>query len=235
MSITIQFDDKPHLYNLVKQDKKKAEEVMQTFISLMEEAVKNGWHLLPQKFATPLTFSDLVKGVLHGALDVEAINPDAHAVLKEEVHPFSMLMPRKNLIDGGMIYWDWRYWYRLPPNTPITQETVSQIIRKLLRYYKLVSVESLANALNNNQLANWSALQNPNMIANLPFLPALRYQKAMFDDLHVGRFFDSVGAFDCGTWIEDTNCHACQSVEIHKVGKYHICLSCNAGYKEEVV
>lgn len=238
--LKIKLDGKPHLENLLKTDKKKAMEVIGTFVELMEEACdpENAipWVELPERFSKELTFRDLIKGILHGALDLRDINPDAYDALKEEVHPLSMLSPRKNYLDGGYRYSNWRAHYRLPDDAPVNQETIAQIFRKLLRYYKYVDVEALAAALINKQVKTFEGL-GERSVQTLPFMPALRYQQAHFGDLHVGKFFDDVGFFDCGTWVdgESNECPACQRESIEKLGKYRYCLDCNAGFVDEAL
>lgn len=231
---TIKTDDKPHLDRLLREDTEKAKEVIGTFVELMEEAVQNGWHELPQMF-TPdgsLSFRDLVKGILHGSLDLKGINPDVADVLREEVHPLSMLAPRRNYLDGGIRYIDWRKHYRLPPDAEINQETIATIFRRLLRYYRYVDVEALARALINRQVKTFEGLGERN-VKVLPFIPALRYQQAKFGDLHVGKFYDDIGAFDCGPLPEDAdeNCPACKRPDLHAIGDYKVCMACNAGFQ----
>jgi hypothetical protein len=238
MEFTIKTDGKPHLDALLKSDKKKAMEVIGTFVELMEEACNAdnaiAWVDLPEKFSKDLSFKELVKGILHGSLDLKDITPDAYDAVKEEVHPLSMLSPRKNYLDGGIRYSDWRQHYRLPADAGVNQETVAAIFRKLLRYYRYVNIDALAGALINKQVKTFEGLGERN-VKTLPFIPALRYQQAHFGDLHVGKFFDSVGFLDCGTWVdgESRECPACQRKDILKLGKYHYCEACNAGYREE--
>lgn len=234
MEFKIKTDDKPNLDALLKADKKKALEVLSTFVELMEEAVREGWHELPGQFSPDLSFKALVKGILHGSLDLRGINQDAYDVLKEEVHPLSMLAPRKNWLEGGVRYADWRKHFRLTPETEINQGTVEMIFRRLLRYYRYVDVEALAHALINRQVKTFEGLGERN-VQNLPFMPALRYQQKHFGDLHVGKFFDNIGAFDCGILpqLEDSRCPACKSSAFEDTGEYRLCLSCNAGFKED--
>lgn len=237
MKITLQTDDKPHLDNLLRSNPKLAKEVIQTFAELMEEACDpaNGipWAELPKRFSPELAFKDLIKGILHGALNLRDINPNAYDALLEEVHPLSMLAPRKNWLDGGMRYADWRAHFRLPPGAEINQETIAQIFRRLLRYYRYVDVEALAHALINKQIKTFEGLGERN-VQTLPFVPALRYQQKHFGDLHVGRFYDEIGAFDCGSVSEQTDsCPACGRPDLTEIGNYFVCLACNAGFIKE--
>jgi len=236
MNFTIKTDDKPHLDHLLRTDKKKGIEVIGTFVELMEEAVANGWHELPQLFSEKLTFRDLVKGILHGSLDLPDIAPDTYDALKEEVHPLSKLSPRRNFLDGGMRLIEWRNYFRMPPDAEINQETIAQIFRKMLRYTKYVDIQKLAEAHINRQIKTYEGLGERN-IQTLPFIPALRYQQAHFGDLHVGKYFDEVGFFNCGEWMggDSKDCPACKRPDIHIVGQYRVCLACNAGFKEVIL
>lgn len=236
-AISIGLNDKPHLLALAKENPVKFREVVQTFTQLAEEAVENDWHTLPEAFGqgkVRLTFADMVKGILHGALDLPELNPEHYPVLKEEVHPLSMLAPRKNYLTGEMQYLNWRDWYKLDPDAPVNQETVATIIRKLLRYYKLVDIEALAWALNTNQIKTFEGLGERN-VKLLPIYPALRYQQRVYGNLHSGKYYENVGYFDCGQWIDGNSneCPACQHLTIRHMPPYHVCDFCNAGFKEE--
>lgn len=241
MKFSIDTNDKPNLEKLMKENPKAAQEIIGAFTALMEEAVDKEWHELPQLFSRgkeKLTFADIVKGVLRGSLDLPEMNPDMYDVLKEEVHPFSMFGGRVNLLENKVTYRDWRRHYDLPSSTPVNADTIASIIRKSLRYYRYVDVESMKEALVNNQVTNWRGLDNPHMIANLPFVPALRYQKEHFGDLHVGKFYDEIGSYDCGPIpIErDENfCPACRHSSLDETAfdEYAICLVCNAGFRIE--
>lgn len=236
-TIPFNLSDKPSLMNLLKEQPEVAKQVMQTFSELMEESISNKWHELPEQFAgKDLTFRELIKGILHGSLDLPDINPEAYDAIKEEVHPLSMLMPRKDFLNGGIRKYNWRSWFRLPQDAAIDQETISKIFRTLLRYYKYVKVEDLAYALINNQIATFKSMDQAKL---LPFYPAIRYQQKHFGDLHVGKFFDEIGAFDCGT-IPDTfqweydNCPSCQVGSLEDIfgdGEVGVCTHCNAGFK----
>lgn len=228
---TILTDDKPALDALLKSDVKKAKEIIGTFVELMEEAAQEEWHTLPGKFSPELSFKDLIKGILHGSLDLRGINPEAVDVLQEEVHPLSMLAPRKNYLDGGVRYTDWRKHFRLPPGAEVNQGTIAKIFRRLLRYYRYVDIEALANALINNRVKTFEGLGERN-VQTLPFMPALRYQQKHFGDLAVGKFYDDIGAFDLGDLpAPPTTCPACGRPDIEKLGKYYVCMACNGGFR----
>lgn len=236
----ITLKNKPRIKALLEKDKDKGMEVIGTFVSLIEEALDDSnaipWVDLPEKFGGGLTFPQLIKGILHGALDLKDLNPKAYDVFKEEVHPLSMLMPRKDDMSGEIRYHDWRNHFKMPPNTPVNQDTIETIFRKLLRYYKYVKVDDLAGALMYNQIATFKGLGD-HSVQVLPFYPALRYQKEKFGELHVGTFSADIGSLDCGKWMDgdgDKTCPACKTNELVKVAEFDlVCPSCNAGFEIE--
>ena len=237
MKFSIDTSDKPKLEALMKSDKVKAKEIINTFVSLIEESLDDSnaipWVDLPEKFGGGLTFPQLIKGILHGSLDLKDLNPKAYDVFKEEVHPLSMLMPRKDDMSGEIRYHDWRNHFKMPPNTPVNQDTIEGIFRKLLRYYKYVKIEDLAGALMSNQIATHKGLGEPN-VKVLPFYPALKYQEETKGELHVGMFIDDIGALDCGELSDGhaESCPACITGMLEDVGKYMICPNCNAGFRK---
>jgi hypothetical protein len=235
MKFSIDTSNKPKLEALMKSDKGKAKEVIDTFVSLIEESLddSNGipWVDLPAKFGGGLTFPQLIKGILHGSLDLKTMNPAVYDIMFEEVHPLSMLTSRKDALSGNVKYSDWRKHFQLPQGTPINQDTIEEIFRKLLRYYKYVDVDDLAGAIMVNQIATFKGMGEAN-VQNLPFVPALRYQQRFFGDLYVGKFYDQIGAFDCGPISDTSTCPACKVEELGDIGKYKVCPSCNAGFEK---
>lgn len=233
----IKTDDKPNLAKALEENPKLAAEVIGTFVSMMEEAFKkeNGltWAEIPKKLHRDLNFSSLVGGILHGSLDLKEINPEAYDALTIEVHPLAILSPRKNYIDGGIRLTNWREHFKLQPDVPVDAETIATIFRKMLRYSKYIKFEELQRALEANQITTYRGLGDE-QIAKLPMYPALRYQRSVFGDLHVGKFFDDVGALDGGTVVtEPDECPACQRKHLETVGRYRICTDCSLGVKVE--
>lgn len=228
----INVDDKPKLKQALAENPALAKEVIQTFVQMMEESFSesNGirWADLPKELNDKLTFNDLIKGVLHGILSTKHINPDTFDVLKVEVHPLSILAPRKNYIDGGLKYYDWREIFKLEQSEPMDYNTISKILQKVMRYVKYLDVQTLAEHLQSNQIATYRGL-GIEQVKRLPFYPALRYQQKTKGDLQVGKFYDDVGFFDCGD-NEHDYCLACNRYDLQNVGEYKVCLSCNAGY-----
>jgi hypothetical protein len=236
MEFKIKTDDKPNLDRLLSDSatKKQAMEVISTFVELMDYACNPDnsipWIDLPKKFSQELTFKELIHGILKGSLDLKDIDPEAYDVIKEEVHPLSMLTPRWNHLEDKMIYKNWRSHFRLPKDSQVNQETIAAIFRKLLRYYKYVNVESLASAIINNQVATFQSMDQAKL---LPFYPALRYQQETKGDLAVGKFLDEIGSLDCGTLHnpEDDQCPACKVDTLNRIGNFLVCPSCNGGWR----
>jgi hypothetical protein len=232
-SFTIKLDDKPNLTKALQTNPDLAKQVIATFVSLIEESFDDSkgitWADLPQQLHHDLSFPDLVKGILRGALDTKKLNPITFDALRVEVHPLSILSPRKNYIDGGMKYYDWRRHYGLQHDAIVDSNTVEQVVRKLFRHAKVMDIETLQRYIEVNQIATYRGLGDE-QVRKLPYYPALRYQQQKFGDLHVGKFYDDVGFFDCGTSDEEY-CPACNRYDLRQVGEYKVCLSCNAGYK----
>jgi hypothetical protein len=232
LDFKISLDDKPKLKKALETEPSKAKEVIQTFVQMMEESFNesNGikWADLAKELNDKLTFNDLIKGVLHGVLSTKQINPDTFDVLKVEVHPLSILAPRKNYIDGGLKYYDWREIFKLEQSEQIDANTIAKILQKIMRYAKYVDVQTLAEHLQNNQIMTYRGLGDE-QIKRLPFYPALRHQQKTKGDLHVGKFLDEIGFFDCGV-NEHDYCISCNRSDLHIINNYKVCLSCNAGF-----
>lgn len=230
----ITLKDKPNLRKAFEDNPQKMKEVIATFVSLMEESFDQEkgipWVDLPEKFGC--TFPELIKGILRGSLDLKGINPDTFDAIKEELHPLSMLAPRKNKLTGGLRHFNWRGHFRLPEGTPVNEETIQEIFKKLLRYGKYINFTQLYEAIQSNPITAYKSLSDK-QIELLPFIPALRYQKEHFGDLHVGKMFTDIGAFDCGDWKEGYPvCLACEIGDdplIH-LQNHVVCPRCNAGF-----
>lgn len=232
MKINIDTSDKPLLESLLKTDREAAKEIISTFTALMEEAIAKGWAKLAKDIHKDLKFGELVRGVLRGSLDLKDINPDAFDALGVEVHPLAILSPRKNYLEGGLRYTDWRGHFGLPEGTIMSEETVADIFRNMLRYTKYVKVKQLAQALENNQLATFRGLGDRN-VELLPMVPALRYQRAKFGELQVGKLLEDNGFLECGEIVDVSKCPACKREPLTVVGSYHCCYACNSGFKEK--
>lgn len=236
MKFTIGTDDKPNLEKAMKENPEQAKEVISVFVSLMEEAFSRDkgvtWAELPKQLHKDLDFGSLVRGVLRGSLDLKDISPESFDALKVEIHPLAMLQPRKNYLDGSMRYTNWRNHFSLPDDAQVNEKTVADIFRKLLRYGRFVKIDELRKALEANQIAVHRGLGDVQM-EKLPFTPALRYQREHFGELHVGKFMDEVGFFDCGTigkGFEGPVCPACGHDSLDRIEDYALCLDCNAGF-----
>jgi len=235
MKFSIDTADKPFLKIAMKQEPTLAKEVIKTFAYLMNEAFdpKKGvrWVDLPKEFDKNLSFEELVQGTLRGMLDVQQINPEAYDALLAEVHPMSLMMPRKSPLDDVARLYDWRRHFGLPSDVAVNGETIATILRRILRYAKYIKMEDLQQALEYNQVASFRGLGSE-QIKKMPFYPALRYQREKFGELHVGKFFDDIGFFDCGKH-SSSECPACQKDLIDVNEKYKGCMYCNAGFLKE--
>ena len=234
MQFTINTVDKPYLEKAMREESALAKEVISVLALLMNEAFDPSkgirWADLPKELHKDLDFGSLVRGVLRGSMDLKDISPDAFDALKVEVHPLAMLQPRKNYLEGGMRYHNWRNHFKLDEGTPVSEETVSNIFRKMLQHIRFVKIDQLRQALESHQIAAHRGLGDV-QIEKLPFVPALRYQKKQFDDLHVGKFLEQYGLFDCGSiGFDETKCLACASDDLKLLGNHMGCMSCNAGY-----
>ena len=229
---SINLDDKPLLAKALKEDRALAIEVIGTFTALMEEALEKNWHKLPKEFHRDLKFGDIIRGVLRGSLDLKDINPDAFDTLDIEVHPLAMLSPRKNYLEGGLRYYAWREHFQLPEGTVVSEETIAEIFRKMLRYTKYVKIKQLAQALESNQLATFRGIGDRN-VELLPMMPAIRYQKEKFGDLYAGKLLDDNGFLDGGEVVDVSHCPACKRTPLTVIGSYHCCYACNLGVKEK--
>ena len=236
MEFKITLDNKPNLRRMVEKEPELAQQVIRTFVDMMEEAADPSkgirWADLPKELAeNRITFKQLVTGILRGTMDVQEINPDTFDVLKAEVHPFAYFATRKNMLDGTIKFPKWRKHFGFPHDTPLDEHSIAADMRSILRYTRYVDVQALQQALESNQVATYRGL-GERAIELLPFVPALKYQQEHFGDLHVGKFFDEIGAFDCGPLPEgmSVTCSACKHKSLEDLGNYFICLSCNAGF-----
>jgi hypothetical protein len=235
MEFKINLDDKPNLRSalLNEADKEKAKEVIATFVDAMEQSfAKDGvrWADLPKELHPNLTFNDLILGILHGSLDVKAINPEAYHVLKAEVHPLSILALRKDYLTGEQKQRNWRAHFRLPDGSLVDKETIASIFKTVLRYSKYVSVKQLAEAIDTKQEMTFRGLGS-RVVELLPMRPALEYQREHFGDLHVGTFNLDTGGLDCGEIERTDTCPACKKKDIGLISDNMVCLICNSSFK----
>ena len=234
MIFQINTADKPFLEKAMKEEPALAKEVISTLAALMNEAFDTDkgirWIDLAKELHKDLDFGSLIRGILKGSMDLKDISPDAFDALKVEVHPLAMLQPRKNYLEGGMRYHNWRNHFKLDEGTPVNEETVSTIFRKMLQHIRFVKIDQLRQALESNQIAAHRGLGDE-QVRKLPFFPALRYQKHQFDDLHVGKFLEQYGLFDCGAiGADEEMCPACGVDSLQSLGNHSGCMSCNAGF-----
>lgn len=238
--ISLNIANKPNLKALMESDPAKAKEVIDTFVGLIEESLDPekgiAWVDLPKKFHKDLTFNDLILGVLRGVLDAKDINPDNWDTLGIDVHPLALFTVKEGVKSGKLggykvSYNKWREHFQMEGKP--SQETISQIIRDILRYARYVNFKLIFD----NMKSDWEVNATyrglgAEHVKRLPFYPALQYQAGIYGELGgVGKFFDDIGAFNCGLIGNDEMlCPACKIDTVKKIGKYKVCPSCNAGY-----
>jgi hypothetical protein len=223
----IKLDDKPNLSKLMKLDVVAFKAIVGTFVGLMEVAAEKNWHRLPDQIHSSLSFNDVVTGVLNAVMTTREIEPKAYAALEDDLHPLALLSDkRKDLITGEPEYFNWRNHFSLD-TSEVSRETIEKIIRSMLYLVRWFDIESVSKALTTNSFP----VIDPKDVMKLPFQPALKYQQEHLGELHVGKFFHDIGAFNCGELpIEHTHCDACGVATLEPMGKYRVCPKCNAGF-----
>lgn len=240
MELKINLDDKPFLKAAMLSDKEKAREVITVFVECMNEAFNDTdsgitWADLPKQLHPSLTFRDVILGVLKGTLHVKEINPEVFDAIGIDVHPLSMMAPRKDFMTGEMKQRNWRGHFRLPNEAKADELTIAKVLRTLLRYGKYVNIKQLAEAIDTKQEMTFRGL-GTRVMELLPMRPALEYQRDKFGELWVGKFDLETGGLDCGYHDETDVCPACKKKDILQVESNMLCLICNASYhiSEEV-
>jgi hypothetical protein len=230
---SINLDSKPALAKLRETDKPSYTTIVSTFVNLMELAAEKQWHKLPESIHTSLSFSDVVGGVLNAVMTTEEIDPSAYATLESDLHPLALISDqRKNLITDEAEVYDWKSHFALDSDE-ISKNTLEHIIRKVLYLVRWFDIETVSKSLITNQ---FPVVDNKD-IQKLPFQPALMYQVKELGELHVGKFFHDIGAFNCGILPEQNSnlCPACHVGELTHIGvgnnHYQVCPRCNAGYE----
>ena len=233
--IRIHLDDKPNLAKLKEKNPGMFVQVVRTAVAIAEEAAGSGkdsipWYDLPGKFDDKLSFAEVAPAIMRAFFDAKGISPKNFDILGEEVHPLSLLK-RRDIGTKGK-YTMWRKHFGRGEHEHVDSVTITGIIRRMLYYARYIDVEKYGAAFMSNQLEAHKALPMENA-EKLVFYPALRYQKEKFGDLHVGQFWDDIGAFYGGeiTKTNGPHCPACHIGELTKIGDYYVCPTCNLGVK----
>lgn len=229
----IGLDDKPHLYELYKKEgKKEFAQIVGTFVSLMETAAEKNWLELPKVIHSSISFKEVVTGILNAVMTTSEINPSYYDAMQSDLHPLSFLSDqRKDFVTSEPEEYDWRSHFSLD-SKEVNQETLEKIIRKMLYLLRWIDIDTVSKALLTSQFVDIESKD----AKNLPFQPALQYQKKQISELHAGKFLHDVGLFDCGTIDQYTeDCPACKIGELEDVYNYRGCRRCNAGFKVEEV
>lgn len=226
----ISLDGKPELYKLRETNKPAFNQIVSTFVNLMEVAAEKHWHELPQAIHTSLSFSDVVGGVLNAVMTTNEIDPSAYATLESDLHPLALISDqRKNMITDEPEVYDWKSHFALDSDD-VSRETLEHIIRKVLYLVRWFDIETVSKSLITN---SFPVVDNKD-IQKLPFQPALMYQVKNLGELHVGKFLHDIGAFNCGSI--DRSVYECPACNIGHLQEYHnhsICPRCNAGFTIE--
>jgi hypothetical protein len=229
---SINLDTKPHLAKLRADDKQAYNNIVHTFVTLMETAAEKGWHKLPEQIHSSISFADVVTGVLNAVMTTRDIEPKAYLALEDDLHPLALLSDKRtDLVTGEPEYYNWRNHFALDTKE-VSRETIEKIIRSMLYLVRWFDIDTVSKALQANQFP----IIDPKDVGKLPFQPALKYQETELGELHVGKFLHEIGAFNCGT-IEPQKqyCPACVVGELKRVDGYNthykVCPSCNAGYE----
>lgn len=227
-SFIINLDDKPYLSKLKEENVQAFKDIVGTFVRLMETAAAKKWYQLPEAIHSSLSFEDIVTGVLNAVMTTEEIEPAAYAALERDLHPLALLSDkRKDIVTGEQVEYDWRKHFALDSNE-VSRETVEKIIRKILYLVRWFDVESVSKQL----LTREFPVVDTKDIQKLPFQPALMHQKNHLSELHVGKFFHELGAFNCGEIDKEVEtCPACKIGKLEEIKGIKVCPRCNAGFK----
>lgn len=199
----------------------KTKEVLIDFLNLMEESYEKDWDGELKMFHPNLDFWTLMKGLVRSFFQYEKINPETVGIMMEDVHPLAMFK-----------YNDWYSHFNVSKDTKITEEHIADVFYNFLRYMKMIKIEDLYNAINQQRFTTYKTLGLPNVM-NLPYYPALVYQKEKHGDLFVSDFIPRTGWFDGGIWKGDTECPACHTTDLIDWETYKVCPTCRLGLKND--
>lgn len=234
----INLTDKPNVSAALLENPALAKEVIGTFVKLIEEAFdpEKGytWAELPKLLHKNLTFSDLIRGILRGALDVKDMDREMFDTFKQEVHPLSILSARPSEYDPKKLKaTNWRVHFKVDKAEQIGEDVIAEIIRNMLAYTRWIPLSDWYQAYNTNQVTAYRG-KGDITVQSLPFIPALDMQQRLFGSLSVGKRLMDTALFDCGTIEEEPdNCPCCKFPK-ESMFKYQDlvgCYNCNAGFR----
>jgi hypothetical protein len=234
----ISLADKPNLTKALQENPALAKEVIGTFVKLVEESFDGEkgftWAELPKLLHKNLTFSDLIRGILRGSLDVKEMDRDMFDTFKHEVHPLSILSARPSDYDPTKLKAsNWRNHFLVGRDAEVNEDTVAEIVRKMFAYTRWVPLDQWYEAFNTNAITAYRG-KGDITVQSLPFIPALNYQQRHFNSLHVGKRLKDTGLFDCGVIPEEPD--HCPSCKYPKEAFFSYddligCYNCNAGFR----
>lgn len=238
MKLTIDLNDKAHLKAMAQKNPEKFKEFIKTWIYAGNELAEYEYAvsmLLDTAEQIRISPAELLAGIIEGCLNEQFVNEHMSPILGKELLPLALFKMEMQQTDGAPSYFDWRKWFKIPAAREVTAKTIASAIGNTMKYSRFLSFDKLAEALDSNQLITFKAIPLE-QARLLPFHPALRYQKELKGEFHVGKFFDEprIGFFDCGEIDkQEVECPACSRKDLSRTlsGKYMYCRACNAGYK----
>lgn len=237
-SFKINLTDKPNLSKALLENPALVKEVIGTFVALAEESFDEEkgytWAELPKLLHKNLSFTDLIRGILRGALDVKDMDRDMFDTFKQEVHPLSILSARPSEYDPKKLKaTNWRVHFKVDKAEQIGEDVIAEIVRNMFAYTRWIPLSDWYQAYNTNAITAYRG-KGEITVQSLPFIPALDYQQRIFGSLSVGKRLVDTALFDCGTIDhEPENCPVCKfPKESHfKYQDLIGCYNCNAGFR----
>jgi hypothetical protein len=236
--MSLKLTDKPNLSKALLENPVLAKEVIGTFVALAEEAFDESkgytWAELPKLLHKNLTFTDLVRGILRGALDVKDMDREMFDTFKQEIHPLSILSARPSDYDPRKLKAsNWRAHFKVSQDGDVGEDVIAEIVRKMFAYTRWIPLDAWYEAYNTNQVTAYRG-KGDITVKSLPFIPALNMQQTLFGSLSVGKRLMDTALFDCGTIEEEPdNCPCCKFPKDAMFTYKEVvgCYNCNAGFR----
>lgn len=237
MKLAIDLDTRPVLKDFIRTSPAQAKEFMGMLLDATNDLVAMGFPMdIVQETSKQLGLrpADLFAGCIAGCLNEQLMNEQMAGILGKDILPVAILTLKGLTLDGDEMYSDWRRWFGLSQYSTLNADTIAKVIAGIMKYARFLDFSKFSEAIESNSLIAFKGLAHE-QVKLLPFIPALRYQREVFGDFKVGKFFTDrqTGFFDCGEIdaIED-NCLACgrEDLQVTRSKKHKYCKACNAGY-----
>jgi len=240
LPVTVNLANNPHVKQLLESDPEALKTIIKAFTGIFDTACRERWDLLPGELDATgeMTFEALLHGMLEGSFNAKEFNPTLFEVLGMSIHPLAVLKKQNlmsvNTSDDKM--YDWREFYALPRDAKVDKDSIAEIIRNILRYNRWIPTKEFYEALGaGGDAVDLFRQMDENQVAKLAYLPALKYQRRVLGELHVGRFLGNTGAFDAGTirgnYDDEMFCPACELEHLTPFNEAQkVCLRCQAGF-----